>query len=398
MAKGKGGFIGHDGLNAPDSPTGVSGASANESAVVSFTAPTNTGGSDITGYVVTANDGTGATGSSSPITVTGLTNGTAYTFNVWAINTFGYSEPSAATGSVTPAIPDRAIAAGGDNAVGTLIDYFDFSSGGNASDFGDLTETRSSTPAGIGGSTRGIIAGAGSTNSRSIDYITIASTGNAQDFGDLLDRLSTDNTSNRTELGGFGNSTRGIVVGSAPLSGNGSFEYLTIATLGNTVDFGDHTRGDAMNQAGGAGSTTRGLMGAFQSDDDLIEYITYASTGNATSFGNLTDGEKAAVSSSSTRAIWMGGGFNTNDTIQYLTIASTGNGTDFGDLTQGRQICAGASNSTISVCMGGSKASNVRVNTIDQVTIATTGNATDYGDLTASRRGIAGLSNCHGGL
>lgn len=398
MAKGKGGFIGHDGLNAPDSPTGVSGASANESAVVSFTAPTNTGGSSITGYRVT--DGTGAfgaSGSSSPITVTGLTNGTAYTFNVWAINTFGYSEPSAATGSVTPAIPDRAIYAGGDSGASNVIEYFDFSSSGNTTDFGDLTTNRDSSPAGIGGSTRGIIGG-GDGGLRTIDYITIASTGNAQDFGDLINRQSTDNTTYRNELGGFGNSTRGIVVGSAPLSGNGSFEYLTIATLGNTVDFGDHTRGDAMNQANGCGSTTRGLMGAFQSDTDLIEYITYASTGNSTSFGNLTNGNKSAVSSSSTRAIWMGGNNNSNNAITYLTIASTGNGTDFGDLTVARQLCSGASNSTISVCMGGSGGSNVRKNTIDQVTIATTGNATDYGDLTVARRSGCGLSNCHGGL
>ena len=291
----------------------------------------------------------------------------------------------------------RAIYAGGDSGYSNVIEFFNFPTAGNMTDFGDLTVLgRDTSPAGIGGETRGIIAGGG--NLRSIDYITIASTGNAADFGDLLDRFSTDNTSSRSELGGFGNSTRGIVVGSAPLSGNGSFEYLTIATLGNTVDFGDHTRGDAMNQANGGGSTTRGLMGAFQSDTDLIEYITYASTGNSTSFGNLTNGNKSAVSSSSTRCIWMGGNNNNNDAITYLTIASTGNGTDFGDLTVARQLCSGASNSTISVCMGGSGASNVRKNTIDQVTIATTGNATDWGDLTAARRSGCGLSNAHGGL
>ena len=292
----------------------------------------------------------------------------------------------------------RAIYAGGDSGGQNVIEFFNFPTAGNMTDFGDLTQNRSTSPAGIGGETRGIIAGAGGTSSRSIDYITITSTGNAADFGDLLDRLSTDNTSNRNELGGFGNSTRGIVVGSAPLSGNGSFEYLTIATLGNTVNFGDHTRGDAMNQANGGGSTTRGLMGAFQADTSLIEYITYASTGNATSFGSLTSGNKSAVSSSGTRCIWMGGNNNSNNAITYLTIASTGNGTDFGDLTVARQLCSGASNSTISVCMGGSGASNVRKNTIDQVTIATTGNATDWGDLTIARRSGCGLSNAHGGI
>jgi large repetitive protein len=54
-------------------------------------APSDVGGSAVTGYVATSNDGIGATGSASPITVTGLTNGTPYTFRVWALNAFGWS-------------------------------------------------------------------------------------------------------------------------------------------------------------------------------------------------------------------------------------------------------------------------------------------------------------------
>jgi hypothetical protein len=41
----------------------------------------------------------------SPVTVTGLTNGTNYTFTVWALNSFGPSAYSAASGSVTPSFP-----------------------------------------------------------------------------------------------------------------------------------------------------------------------------------------------------------------------------------------------------------------------------------------------------
>jgi len=50
MARGRGGFIGQDGLNAPDSPTGVSATAGDAQADVSFTAPTNVGASAITGY------------------------------------------------------------------------------------------------------------------------------------------------------------------------------------------------------------------------------------------------------------------------------------------------------------------------------------------------------------
>ena len=113
MAKGRGGFIGQDGLNAPDSPTSVSASGGDTQATVSFTAPSDVGGSAITGYVATSNDGIGATGTSSPITVTGLTNDTSYTFNVWAINAFGWSVASDASESVTPAVPQIGLFGGG---------------------------------------------------------------------------------------------------------------------------------------------------------------------------------------------------------------------------------------------------------------------------------------------
>lgn len=65
-----------------------------------------TGGSAITGYTATSSPGgfTG-TGASSPITVSGLTAGTAYTFTVTATNANGTSTASAASNSVTPATP-----------------------------------------------------------------------------------------------------------------------------------------------------------------------------------------------------------------------------------------------------------------------------------------------------
>ena len=73
MSKRIGGFINQDGLNAPDAPTGVSGTAGNTQVTVSFTPPTDVGGAAVTGYRVQSNDGIGASGSSSPVTVTGLT-------------------------------------------------------------------------------------------------------------------------------------------------------------------------------------------------------------------------------------------------------------------------------------------------------------------------------------
>lgn len=90
---------------APGAPTGVSAQPFEASARVSFTAPASDGGAAITGYTVTASPGgITATGSASPITVTGLTNGTAYTFTVTATNSAGTGAASSASNSVTPAV------------------------------------------------------------------------------------------------------------------------------------------------------------------------------------------------------------------------------------------------------------------------------------------------------
>ena len=92
-------------VTVPDAPTGVSAAAGNGQATVNFMVSQSDGGSAITGYIVTSSTGSfTATGTASPITVTGLTNGTAYTFTVKATNAIGTSAASAASNSVTPAI------------------------------------------------------------------------------------------------------------------------------------------------------------------------------------------------------------------------------------------------------------------------------------------------------
>ena len=72
-------------------------------ATVSFTAPSFNGGATITAYTAASSPG-GLTGTcaASPCTVTGLTNGIAYTFTVTAINSAGTGPASAASNSVTP--------------------------------------------------------------------------------------------------------------------------------------------------------------------------------------------------------------------------------------------------------------------------------------------------------
>jgi len=87
----------------PGTPTITSVTSGDSQAIVSFSAPSSDGGSSITSYTVTSSPGNiTKTTSSSPIYVTGLTNGTAYTFTVFATNTIGNSATSTASGAVVP--------------------------------------------------------------------------------------------------------------------------------------------------------------------------------------------------------------------------------------------------------------------------------------------------------
>ena len=95
-----------DARDTPDAPTIGTVNAGDGQATVSFTAPSNDGGSIITSYTATSNPG-GITGTvtqsgSGSITVTGLTNDTAYTFTVTATNAIGTSAASVASNSVTP--------------------------------------------------------------------------------------------------------------------------------------------------------------------------------------------------------------------------------------------------------------------------------------------------------
>jgi hypothetical protein len=84
-------------MSAPTAADGGDGASA----TVSFTAI-----SGISSYTAISTPGSfTGTGAASPITVSGLTAGTAYTFQVRAENTLGNGAYSAASNSVTPVVP-----------------------------------------------------------------------------------------------------------------------------------------------------------------------------------------------------------------------------------------------------------------------------------------------------
>ena len=87
----------------PAAPTIGAAVPGNASATVAYTASAGNGGSAITGYTATCNPGSHQNTGVSPISITGLTNGTQYTCSVTAANAIGSSAASG-TVQVTPAV------------------------------------------------------------------------------------------------------------------------------------------------------------------------------------------------------------------------------------------------------------------------------------------------------
>ena len=357
--------------------------------MISFTSPQNIGSGTISNFHVTAlaaNETIGGSGTSSPVTVTGLTNGTEYTFSVIAESEFG-SSPSSGTVTGTPTLASPyALHAIGYASGGyrNNVERITVDTTGNATDFGDLSGTRGMFSGGVSDTTRFVVAG-GIGITDTMEYFTYASTGNATDFGNLS--VNSKQGSN----GQIGNTTRGVIHLGANASNvvNNVLEYITIQTTGNSTDFGDLTV--ARRNGASSGNSTRGIYFPGQ-NTNVIDYITIASTGNATDFGDAEHSTDNSLSAggvaSSTRAVFMEGD-QSNARFVYVTIASTGNATDFGVPAFGSgenqaKGSSGASNTTRGVFFGGDNVyggGNVR---IQYITIASVGNGANFGDLVAS--------------
>ena len=286
----------------------------------------------------------------------------------------------------------RGVIVGGSNA--NSIEYITIVTLGNSQDYGDLSAVTSYVGA-LASSTRGVYSRSRTPSSPSgdntLEYSTLATTSNSFDFGDRIESVY--------EVGALSNNTRGIIGGGYGPVNSDVMDYVTISNLGNATNFGNLTQ--KRRGLNAIASPIRGCFAAgYQQPDtttetNIIDYITIASTGNALDFGDLTAPRWGPGSlASSTRGIWAGGiDPNATAAIDYVTISSTGNALDFGDLSAAKGRNAGMSNSIRGVIGLGD------VNTMDYITIASTGNASDFGDMITAISGVrGGCSDSHGGL
>ena len=252
-------------------PTSITAAIGANSATVSFTAPSNTGASPVTSYTVYSTpDNISATGTSSPIIITGLTNGTSYTFTVVANNNAGTSIASSASNAIVPSqgltIDYLVIAGGGGGG-------FSFGGGGGAG--GYLTGSSAlsygtSTTITVGG------GGAGGNNDRGIN-------GTTSSFGTI---------SSTTGGGGGGADTPTDEGKSGGSGGGGSIDSSVIATgvagQGNSGGLGNRTGGYlGGGGGGGAGAVGGDKVGntAGRGGDGLASSITGSSVFRAAGGG-----------------------------------------------------------------------------------------------------------------
>ena len=237
--------------------------------------------------------------------------------------------------------------------------------------------------------------------------------GTAQSFGNLTG-VSKDMS------GGMSNNTR-IVFGSRNTDASHTFarrtmDYITPATLGNAIDFGD----DIDDYYGGSAAGSNGTVGVqiggnlptgnpypnnYSANMQKMRKLTIATAGNATLTGDMSkklyaiaaagDATRGLFAGGVNRTNWSGGSAVSVNDIKYYSYSTANYAYDFGDLNGmgggAWDNVGGVSDETRSIFAGGYVRTNyyqvqqtayaASANVIHYVTTQSTSNANDFGDL-----------------
>ena len=244
----------------------------------------------------------------------------------------------------------RAIMGAGTPSANT--DYFTFASKGNGVEFTTITQRTAGTAA--SSSTRGLFAGGynpsmTSANMARVHKIEIATVGAEIDFADLF--------TGRYSFSSVSNGTRALQLGGAlgSVVNTDLIDSITISSGGQATRFGNASRN--IQQTTSACSSTRGVFAGGGHvpvapsivHTNKMDYITMATEGNAITFGDATvaASQRNNGASSPTRGVFGGGADSAGNlnVMEYVNIASLGNAIDFGDLSQLQRALSGCSDS-----------------------------------------------------
>ena len=178
-----------------------------------------------------------------------------------------------------------------------------------------------------------------------------------------------------------GNRGRGIFGGFGPSPTSQAIYSINIHSASNAVNFGDLFT-THVSRIKALSSSTRGVFGTgapSASPFAILDYITIASEGNGIEFGNLTQSGISVFSgcmlSSSTRGIIQEATNPTTNVISFIEIATVGNAVDFGDMKQGVRHGASFASPTRGVICGGYRnPQGANYTEFQRITIASKGN------------------------
>jgi len=271
------------------------------------------------------------------------------------------------------------VGASGTTAQKQEINYWDMTTSGNASDFGDLSRATESQF--CSSSRTSIFVG---SLANVIMTFSTATLGNSTDHCNMNSRTNSNNGTSQTD------GSIGIQAHGAATSYSNYIDTFSTTTTSNATSFG--TRTTSTDLPGSMANATRMVIGGGRQSAvsvNIMDYITFASAGNATDFGDLTTTRHAfggAGSGAGSRGVWMGGGNQAGylyNICEYITIDTTGNATDHGDLPKTQYYQGVCNNATKGHSVGGY--TDALSNEIFEITLETTGNATDFGDLTREK-------------
>lgn len=346
QAKGAGTWPG-----IPGAPTIGTATAGNAQASVAFTAPANPGYPTTLTYEVTSSPGglTG-TGSASPIVVTGLSNGTSYTFTVTATNDTGTGPASAASNAVTPVLSGDFYSWGDNN----------YSQGGILADGGNVNR---SSPNQVGGDTwlsinAGLAAGVGVDSSNRMFAWCMNTNGQ---LGQNLAYAQLNNSRSPDRIGALTTWDHAVT--------NGNSMYA-IKNDGTLWAWGSNTHGElGINERTPTSARSSPIqIGADTNWYQLSENLAYASCG--------------AIKTDGTLWTWGNnpfGNLGQNDTINRSSPVQVGADTDWSQVCIGKTSTALKTDGTIwswglgdDGSLGQSTANGVNISSPTQVGALTT--------------------------
>lgn len=288
-----------------------------------------------------------------------------------------------------------------DTAVDTM-EKISIRTGGTATDIGNLLSATMNLAGNMGSFTRGVWAGGENGSGADVNviqYMDYSSEGNATDFGDLQNAEEGSSASS--------SSTRGIIW---EANSGQDISYITLATTGNATDFGiSHFMhsSNTLDRYLSAGNTT--ISWCFNGRDSsalgvpTAQWCTIATTGARTTVGpTLEDSGSQTGAATSTKTEFYILGDNVNNDI----TASQDSGLKFNisteaeskveiDIDKTRHICV---NNHLTALLVAGEVSSTPETSIDTYTFATEAVAADFGDLNTATSMQASASATHSGL